>query len=497
MEGPEGEGVARREADWGAYQRGLDASYDGVVFAGFFVPMGPRGGLTHGGSARSAETLFLETFGRAVAEHRLNSSGLSIPGVPLPMRTVDYGPPDGFAEAHDYDSFSALARRWAQGRLGVIWGTLREDGRIDRFEVAVDPNLYHDGPFVEWGLERIRRLIEAYDAPYRGVVRHVAKALAAIWCHGHCHTLNVLGRWREAIPVVTDSQRLLREALGELDEDGGAGAAEAARAQRKAIMPAFLRQEAASHLHGGQRVRALERLLEGLKLDPLFPFGSRERFREYYNNRYAFTLATWYDDFDEFLAERYGGQGPSFERDLAARYTERGLTELVPVDIELFVDWIGRAASEGVAVADKVGAWFSELRSRHPDEPFVLLYWGEALRKIKIVKHGEIMANPDARLWDPVADKFKRAYALDPTLAVAAVRAAGVLHPTLGPLLGTPEGESRASEVRDLQLEKGRPFFEQFAPWTLEGGRGTEDDLAAWVERSGQGPGAGEGASGR
>ncbi len=173
MGGSEREGVRK------AYEAGPEAEWDGVLFAGFFVPMGPRGSLTHGGSARSAERIFLDTFSQAMSEHRLNT-GVTIPGVRLPMRTLDYRPPDGFAEVHDYDSFSALIRRWARGRLGAIWGTLREDGRIDRFEVVADPDRYHDGLFVEWGLERIRRVAEDQELPYQVVVRYLATALAAI-----------------------------------------------------------------------------------------------------------------------------------------------------------------------------------------------------------------------------------------------------------------------------------------------------------------------------
>ncbi len=274
----------------------------------------------------------------------------------------------------------------------------------------------------------------------------------------------------------------MREALEKLAAEGGPVAARTAQAQREAVLPAIIRQEAASLWYGGERIRALKRLLDALKIYPFGPFVSRERFREYYNNRYAQIYASKYDDFHAFLAARYGHHRLPFEEDLAPRYAERALAGFGLVDLELFVDWIERAASEGVAVTDKVGRWFSELVSRYPADPFVRLYWGDALRRVTIVEQGEILSNPDARLWDPVAEKFKRAYELDPSLAVAAVRAAGVLLPTAYPLRDTAEGERRENEVRDLYVE-GRPFFERYAPWMLEGGRGTPDDLADWIGR--------------
>lgn len=327
---------------------------------------------------------------------------------------------------------------------------------------------------------RIRRVAERGDLPHRAVVRYLAKALAAIWCQGYCDVLNRLGRWDEAIPVVADSERLLREALEELEEDAGSGARGVTEAQRKALLPQVIRQEAASLWYGRRRVRALDRLSEALKLDPWGPVGGRERFREYYNNRYAFSLASKYDDFDDFLAARYG-DGARADEDRASAYAGRAFAELPPFDLDLFVGWILEAARDGQNLAAKVEGWFSELSSLHPDNPFVLLYWGDALKAVTAAQHGEIMSAPQARLWDPVADKYKNAYALDPRLEVAAVRAQGVILPTAYPLRNTDEGERRTNEALDL-LERGIPFFERYAPWALGGGEGTVDELGEWIE---------------
>ena len=37
------------------------------------------------------------------------------------------------------------------------------------------------------------------------------------------------------------------------------------------------------------------------------------------------------------------------------------------------------------------------------------------------------------------------------------------------------------SEAFDL-LENGLPFFERYAPWALQEGEGTAEDLGEWVE---------------
>lgn len=236
-ESQRGESLARCEAAWAAYERGPGSSTDDVFFAGFFVPSGPKGRLAHGGNARSMEMSFFATFSDTMAEHRLNSTGLAVPGVRLPIRVLDRRPPEGFAEARDYEGFERLTGRWAKGCLGVVWGTLREDGKIERFEVAVDPGRYYGGPLYERGLERIRRVAEREDLPHQAVVRYLAKALAAIWCQGYCDVLNRLERWDEAIPVVADSERFLREALEELEEDAGSRARGVIEAQRRALLP--------------------------------------------------------------------------------------------------------------------------------------------------------------------------------------------------------------------------------------------------------------------
>lgn len=323
------ESLARREAAWSAYERGPESSGDDILFAGFFVPSGPQGRLEHGGNTRSMEAVFFDAFSETMAEHLLNSTGLTIPKVQLPIRAVDYRPPEGLAEARDYEGFARLVGQWAQRCLGVVWGTLREDGKIERVEVAVDPDRYHWGPLYEWGLERIQRVSEHEDLPYRVVVRYLAKALAATWCQGYCDELNRLGRWDEAIPIVADSERLFREALEELEEDAGFGAREALEVQRKTLLPAFIRQEASSLWHGGQKLRALGRLFEALKINPWSPLGRREAFREYYNNRYAFSLASGYDNFEDFLADRYDESARSDE-DRASAYVGRAFAEFPP-----------------------------------------------------------------------------------------------------------------------------------------------------------------------
>lgn len=105
------------------------------------------------------------------------------------------------------------------------------------------------------------------------------------------------------------------------------------------------------------------------------------------------------------------------------------------------MDWISWVVQDGEDLSERVEVWFSRLSLLYPDNPFVLLYWGDALNVVTTAKHGELMSFPDAQLWDPVADKYKEAYALDSELSVAAIRAQGITLPTAYPLRNTALGD--------------------------------------------------------
>ncbi len=109
-------------ARWREYAEGPKGTPDVALFAGFFVPSGPEGRLTNAGNSRGLEDIFLGTLRAALAGHRLNSSGVRIEGVDLPLRVVDHRPPRGYAAAHDRESFARIAAGLGQKRLGVILG---------------------------------------------------------------------------------------------------------------------------------------------------------------------------------------------------------------------------------------------------------------------------------------------------------------------------------------------------------------------------------------
>lgn len=170
---------------WLDYRRGpKDALYD-IVFGGFFDPSAPEGSFARTGVSKALEAEFLRTMRQTLSEHRINS-GLQIETpmekVNLPLKVVDYRPPRGFYAVRDFEGFEKVARKFSSRCMGVIWGTVDRDGRIDRFEITINPMRYHGHRWVDHLFNRrIRQVLGQQRLPPRMVVRYMARVLSAIW----------------------------------------------------------------------------------------------------------------------------------------------------------------------------------------------------------------------------------------------------------------------------------------------------------------------------
>ncbi len=221
-------------------------------------------------------------------------------------------------------------------------------------------------------LDKLKRFVTRAGAPPLAKVEFAARALAAIWGMGYTDTLNISGRWYDAMSIVADSERLLEEALEDLREQWPEGT-DVIREQRKALMPTAIRAHALTMWFGGQRVAALERLMDGLRIDPLAPISSRAEFRSFYDNWYAFVLSGRLDDFGAFLRER-NEQPLPFSENIAPRFAEAAFVGLPPVDAFLFLGNLQKALAQGEELEEHVERWFGALHLAHPDNPFVLVF---------------------------------------------------------------------------------------------------------------------------
>ena len=261
---------------WLVYGRGPKGALYDVVFGGFYDPSGPEGNFVRTGVSKALEVEFLRTMRQALSEHRINSGMQIVAPIEredlLPLRVVDYRPPRGFHAVRNIESFENVVRKFSLRCMGIIWGTVDKDGRLDRFEVTIHPVRYHGNRYVEelFG-RRTRQVVAQRGLPPRVVVRYIARMLAAVWSHSFGQMLNDLGRNLESVSVTADSRRLLEEALEELREHGGTDATDLVQSQQKLLLPDRLRQEAWSLFLEVQLERALERLFEALKIDSFYP----------------------------------------------------------------------------------------------------------------------------------------------------------------------------------------------------------------------------------
>lgn len=474
---------------WNRYTQGPRNAIHDVIFIGFFDPSGPEGAFVRTGTSKDLETEFLRTFKQALGGHRINS-GMQIERkgerVDLPLKVTDYRPPRGLHAVHDLESYGRLARDFSSRCIGVVWGTIGEGG-VDRFEITVDPSRYHGGALVEPLLRRVGQAVEQQGLPPLAVVRYVARVLAATWAYSHCQMLNDLDRNRDSLTVAADSRRLIEAALENLEKEGGPEAAALVEAQRRTLLPLVLRQEAWSLLRDRQIKRALERLHEALKVDLYSPLEDVRAYKDYYNHHYAFEVqerekgfAQWMDERPDELPEWLkglvddvpGSPGDRGEPNLT--HAGRALVGFPVPNLPLFVNWLELALAAGSNVSKLIDGWFSELAEAHPNNPFVLVAWGDVLK---------LQAGPRAQ-WheehrlasvDEAIKKYESAYTLDPTLSVLAARL-WVLY-----IATAAYGKSAVKWRRgraDLWEVKAQQYYEEYLPSMLASDTTEEDALA-------------------
>ena len=480
---PETPAEAAGEGRGEAYERGPDGAFNDVLFAGFFLLSGPEGRLTGGGSSRALGARFAEVFGRELGGHRLNTLGIELPGVGLPVRLIDHRPPAAYAGSHDHESFSGVAERLAERSLGVVWGTVGAGGGLQTLEVVVNPDRFHGGPLALGGFAGVKRLADREDLPSGSRIAFGARALAAMWAQSFCGELDRHGMHAESYRVASDSRRLVERALDDLGRELGPGESAAVEEQRRELLPGIVRQEASSLWRRGSERQALGRLADALKIWPYGPLSGPGEFREFCESHHAFEFARRFENFEAFVEENYEGSERPARRGLIRQYAQRALAGLPPVDFELFVVWIEEAIKRAIDVEGDVERWFSELVAAYPEDPFVVAYWGEARRLIAVQKYGAGPGSPTSWCMDRAAEKFEDAHRMAPDVPYFAARVQGIRFTAATGFARTEEGERRFDEAA-AWWEKAVPYYREHAPWALEPGPLDEpEQVARWADQ--------------
>ena len=269
----------------------------------------------------------------------------------------------------------------------------------------------------------------------------------------------------------------------------GPGESAAVEEQRRRLLPHVIRQESSSLWQQGETKEALRHLLGALKIWPYGPLSGRGEFRRYCEAEYAFSLAGRVQKFEQFLAEKYK-DATDRRRDLVRQYAGRARVALPPVDLSLFLGWVGEAFKRGVDVEEDVERWFTELAACHPEEPFVVAGWGEARRLVAVHKYGSGFGSPSSWRMERACEKFEEAYCMDSGVPYFAARVQAIGFTVAVALAFTDKGRRRFDEAARW-WEKAKPYYREHAPWMLEQREtATPERLGRWVgEMYGEGRG--------
>jgi hypothetical protein len=151
-------------------------------------------------------------------------------------------------------------------------------------------------------------------------------------------------------------------------------------------------------------------------LNPLFPFHNFDEFKRFFVARYAAETAA---------------HGPYTDSAIAARIdqlAEEAQLHATP-HLQLLVDWLYGSGSEIPDLQSRIDGWFARLHDRHPENPFILVCWGDAIKiPARLGLRPELKPGPDDRLpleiIDAAIQKYEAAYTHAPDIDIISTKIA-------------------------------------------------------------------------
>ena len=420
-----------------------------IAFAGFFGVNDADGKFRRPKDVAALDVRFMQTCASLLAVHRVQAVE--------PIRLIDWRPPRMMYEARTYDTFAEWARRASRKCMGVVWGTVSADGHLSNLEFTFNERLYIGGRRLTEFVRDILDNMGQTTADAYTVLELFATDLVAIWGLSRCDLLNRAGRWKDSLLAAADSRAILERTLDNLSTRSDSVLASVLDYQKKRMLPLVLRQQACCLFEGGSWLQAMETLRDALRINPVWPARSLAEFADFYNNYYAYDLIT----------------SPLMPRDIVPSpelYWERAQVDMPPI-IQLFDQWLYHAPPDLAGDLRRwIDEWFADLAKCHPSNPFVFLYWGDAIKAATRLRwKGEEGPMP-LPVLDEVVEKYEQAYRLAPDLPVIASRIAAILGVTASFFPeGTAEFNRRIAKFQKYFAEGSR-YFRDVIPFFLMGG---------------------------
>lgn len=332
------------------------------------------------------------------------------------LNVVKYRLPRLIYSRRNYDTFSKLMRNYSIKCMAVIWGVIDQEGNIKHFEITFRENTFRDQKKVDKFFSDLKRIIEFRTLNGIYIIKFFANAISAILGNSFCDFLIDNNQWQKSLWLAINSHQFFERGIKVLEDSKIETISSIIEFERKRFLPLFIRQEAISLCAGEQFEDALNRLHEALMIEPFWPLYDLQEFMVFYNNRYAWEVSDY--------------QNLGYLKEAKPSYKELGMVDLPP-NLQLFLDYLRIIPINLNELEKKIDNWFLELEKKYQDNPFILIYWADALKVPFFLQHkqeisemrikGEIYILP-LEILDQAILKLKKAYDIAPNMPVIASR---------------------------------------------------------------------------
>lgn len=438
-----------------SYSTGHNKGAFNVLFTGFYVMSGKNGKFVRSGNAKFLDSKVFNTINDLISDNRIQEF--------VPIQLLSFKPPRIIYAKDDYETYKARMEKYALNNLGVIWGIIDESGKIKNFQTTINKVNFTGQERAQKSFDEITQVFDVDGISTNIALEFTATALATMWGQCFCDMLNDLGHWQPSLQLAKHSRQKFEQALDQLRKKAGAPADQTVVFERKRILPAYIRQEALAYEANSDET-AIPKLLDALLIDPYWFFDGKEDFAEFYNNRYLWDVSNHSTASEHLTKER-------------ERFEHRGMVTLPP-NFQLFINWIENGAyhSNIQDLEEKIDCWFTSLANEHPNNPFVYLYWADAMRilgrvnlrndgndEIDKIEEDNFVVLP-VEVLDKMIEKCEKAHDIDPTLVITSVRL-GILYMSSAVQFDEDSDEfKRRFDLVSKFSKIGKRFYDEYLP---------------------------------
>jgi len=376
----------------------------------------------------------------------------------LPVKVEIFKIPIFIYSKYNYESFSRLMNKYAKKCMAVLWGVIDLDGNIKHFEVSLRENIFRDQNIVNKFISDLKNVTESPQIDSNSKIQFLSYALAAMWGHSFCDILVADNKWQLSLWLATNSEQLFKKAISVLEQIGAEKVESIIIFENKRFLPLYLRQQAICLWSGGQYEEALNKLIDSLIINPLWPLYDLEEFKVFYNNRYAWELS--------------GYESLEYLKEAIPSYKKRGLVD-TPPNFQMFIDYLRSIPIDIKDLMEKIDKWFLGLSEKYDNNPFILIYWADAIKTPFFIDNSQKIKELDIKskfnilpldILNQVIPKIEKAYDISPNMPVIASRLSALYMQKLAYYKQGTDEYINASNMVGYYLKIGKQYLLENIP---------------------------------